>query len=235
MKRIGVLGGISSQATMDFEARVHRWAQRLAPQQWNDGYPPMVVWYHRGMPVRVDDASRPIMPMEVDPQLVEAAAWLGQVADFLVIPCNTAHIGLPEIAKASGRPVLSMIDVTLDEVARRGYRRLGVIGYNAASPMYLEPLKARGVQCETIDATAQERLNNGIRMVAEGRDGAADTATTLAIVDGLRGRGTDGVLLGCTEIPLLLREAAEVTDLINPAALLAEAAVRLAIGGQLVR
>ena len=73
MKRIGVLGGISPQATMDFEARVHRLCQRLVPQQWNTAYPPMVVWYHRRLPVRVDDANRPILPMEIDPQLVEAA------------------------------------------------------------------------------------------------------------------------------------------------------------------
>ena len=229
MKRIGVLGGISAQATMDFEARVHRWAQRLAPQQWNDGYPPMVVWYHRGMPVRIGADGQPIRPMEIDPRLAEAAAWLGRAADFLVIPCNTAHIGLPEIAKAAGCPVLSMIDVTLAEVARRGYTRVGVIGFSAASPLYLEPLKARGVQCEVIDATAQARLDAGIRVVAEGRDGAADTAATLAIVDGLRSRGTEGILLGCTEIPLLLRDAAEAGDLINPAALLAEAAVRAAV------
>ena len=50
MKRMGVLGGISPQATMDFEARVHRVSQRLVPQMWNSGYPPMVVWYHRRLP-----------------------------------------------------------------------------------------------------------------------------------------------------------------------------------------
>src|SRR6266508_1758504 len=54
MKRIGVLGGISPQATIDFEARVHRVCQQLVPQSWNRGYPPMVVWYHRRMPLRVD-------------------------------------------------------------------------------------------------------------------------------------------------------------------------------------
>ena len=230
MKRIGVLGGISAQATMDFEARVHRWAQRLAPQQWNDGYPPMVVWYHRGMPVRIGADGRPLLPMELDPGLADGAAWLGRAADFLVIPCNTAHIGLAEIAKAAGCPVLSMVDVTLDEVARRRCRRVGVTGFSAASPLYLEPLRARGVHCETVDATAQAHLDAGIRAVAEGRDDEPDTAATLAIVNGLRARPTDGVILGCTEIPLLLRDAAEAPDLINPAALLAEAAVRLAIG-----
>jgi aspartate racemase len=99
MKRIGVLGGISPQATMDFEARVHRISQQLIPQDFNRGYPPMVVWYHRRPPVRLDADGRAIMPMEVDPELVEAAAWLGKMADFLVIPCNAAHVGLDAIQK----------------------------------------------------------------------------------------------------------------------------------------
>src|SRR6185503_8748308 len=116
MKRIGVLGGMSPQATMDFEARVHRASQRLVPPDWNRGYPRMVVWYHRQLPVRLGEDGRAIVPMQLDPQVIEAAAWLGKAADFLVIPCNAAHIGLPEITNAAGCPVLSMIDVTLDEV-----------------------------------------------------------------------------------------------------------------------
>ena len=47
MKRMGILGGMSAQATMDVEDRVHRCAQHLLPQDWNRGYPPMVVWCHR--------------------------------------------------------------------------------------------------------------------------------------------------------------------------------------------
>ena len=51
MKTIGVLGGLGPQATMDFEARVHRVAQRLIPQDGNQGYPPLVVCYFRQPPV----------------------------------------------------------------------------------------------------------------------------------------------------------------------------------------
>jgi aspartate racemase len=230
MKRMGVLGGMSPQATMDFEARVHRASQRLVPQAWNHAYPPMVVWYHRQLPIRVDEHGRPTLPMQVDPQLVEAAAWLGKAADFLVIPCNTAHIGLREITEAAGCPVLSMIAVTLDDVVRRGVPRVGVLGFSGASPLYLDPLRRRGIHCETIDATAQARLDGAIRAVMEGRDDKADTEAALAAVGTLRARGVEGVVLGCTEIPLLLRDEDEAADLINPAALLAEAAVRLAIG-----
>jgi Asp/Glu/Hydantoin racemase len=120
MKRIGVLGGISAQATMDFEMRVHRASQRLIPQHCNEGYPPMVVWYHRRPPVRVHDDGRPYEPREVDPELVEAARWLGKVADFIVIPCNAAHVGAAVIRDAAGCPVLSMIDLVIDDVERQG-------------------------------------------------------------------------------------------------------------------
>jgi len=229
MKRIGVLGGISAQATMDFEARVHRVAQRLVPQQWNAGYPPMVVWYHRRLPVRVDDAGRPIVPMEIDPQLLDAAAWLGRGSDFLVVPCNAAHVGLPALTRAAGCPVLSMIDVTAAEAVRRGWRRVGVLGFNGTPSVYLEVFHRNGIACEAIDARAQAALDGGIRAVMEGRDGPAEGGAAVVAVEALRARAVDGIVLGCTEIPLLMREAAEAADLLNPAALLAEAAVRLAL------
>lgn len=228
MKRVGVLGGISAQATMDFEARVHRVAQRLLPQQWNAGYPTMVVYYHRRLPIRVDDDGRPLVPREIDPQLLETAAWLGRQVDFLVMPCNAAHVGVADLEKAAGCPVLSMIDVAVDEVARRGWQHVGVLGFAGAPAIYLDPLRERGVRCEVLDAQAQEPIDGGIRAVMEGREAEADTRAALDAVNTLRRRGVNGVVLGCTEIPLLLRDAADAPDLIHPAALLAEATVRLA-------
>lgn len=230
MKRIGVLGGMSPQATMDFEMRVHRLSQQLVPQDWNAGYPPMVVWYHRRLPVRVGEDGRPSVPMQIDPHLVQAAAWLGKGVDFIVIPCNTAHIGLAAIAEAAGCPVLSMIDVTVDEVGRRGWQRVGVLGFNGAPLPYVESLGRRGLRCETIDRTLQAPLDAGIQAVMEGRDGAAEVGAARAAVEALRAASVDGVVLGCTEIPLLLGDEAAAKDLVSPAALLAEAAVRLAIG-----
>jgi aspartate racemase len=228
---MGVLGGISPQATIDFEARVHRAAQRLIPARWNSGYPPMVTWYHRRPPVLLGDDDRPVLPMQLDPQLLDAAAWLGTVADFLVIPCNTAHLGLPAIRDAAGCPVVSMVEVTLDEVARRRCGRVGLLGFHGPAPFYLDPLVARGVACEVIDTASQMRIDAGIRAVMEGRDGKAETEAAREAVGALRARGADAVVLGCTEIPLLLGDESEAGDLVNPAALLAEAAVRFAISG----
>jgi aspartate racemase len=228
LKRMGVLGGMSAQATTDFEARVHRVSQRLLPQHHNGGYPPMIVWYHRHLPMRLGEDGRPLVPMQVDPRLLEAAAWLGKASDFLVIPCNSAHVGLAEIAQAAGCPVLSMIDVTLEEVARRAWRRVGVLGFHGAPPLYVAPLRRGGVDCAAIDAPLQARLDAAILAVMEGRDAVGEAATARAALATLRAQPVDGIVLGCTEIPLLLGDDGEATDLVNPAALLAEAAVRLA-------
>ena len=127
--------------------------------------------------VRIDADGRPVVPREIDPELVEAARWLGKAVEFIVIPCNAAHVGVHAIREAAGCPVLSMIDVTIDEVVRRRCRRIGVMGFAGAPAGYLEPMGQRGI--------------------------------------------------GCAEIPLLL-DRDDVTDLINPASLLAEAAVRYA-------
>jgi aspartate racemase len=229
MQRIGVLGGISPQATMDFEARVHRVAQHLIPQDWNRGYPRMVVWYHRQLPIRVDADGRPVAPREIDPGLLEGAAWLGKAADFIVVPCNSAHVGVRQIAAAAGCPVLSMVDVTLEEIARRRWQRVGVLGFGGAPGVYVEPLSERGVRWLAIDGALQERLDAAIRTLMEGRDGVLEHEVALAAVDVLRGQRVDGIVLGCTEIPLLLGPKGEASDSISPAALLAEAAVRRAL------
>jgi len=230
MKRMGVLGGMSAQATMDFEARVHRSAQRLIPQDWNRGYPPMVVWYLRALPILRGADGHPLEPRQVDPEVIVAAALLGKLVDFLVVPCNAAHVGLPQIRAASGRPVLSMIDVAIDDVVRRTCRRVGLLGAHGVPPPYLEALRQREIACERIDATLQGRLDAGIQAIMEGRETKEHTEAAREAVGVLRARAVDAVVLGCTEIPLLLREDSDAADLVSPAAVLAEAAVRFAIG-----
>ena len=69
-------------------------------------------------------------------------------------------------------------------------------------------------------------LDQAILRYMAGRTSVEETAVALRAVEELRDRGVDGIILGCTEIPLLLGAAAEAVDLINPAQLLAETAVR---------
>ena len=96
--------------------------------------------------------------------------------------------------------------------------------------MASKSLRAWGLRCETIDAARQAPLDAAILTLMEGREGPVERDAARVAVETVRGRGVDGVVLGCTEIPLLLGDEADTKDLLNPAALLAEAAVRLARG-----
>lgn len=228
MKTIGVLGGLGAQATMDFEARVHKVAQSLIPQRQNSGYPPMFVCYYRHPPILLNADFSPRLPVQPDPRLLEAAKRTGAGSDFLVVTSNGAHMIQAQIERAAGRKVLSMIDATLDEIRRRGWQKIGVLGFG--EPMvYTKPLGEMKIKSETVDGALLAKLDAAIMKVMEGRDDTESAATAHEAIKTLRARNVDGIILGCTEIPLLLGENAAEADLINPSQLLAEAAVKYSI------
>lgn len=225
MKTIGVIGGTGPQATMDFEARVHKISQALIPQERNSGYPPMVVYYIRHAPFILKEDFTPELPLRPDPRLLETAKALGTLADFLVITANAPHLFREQIEEASGRKVLSMIDTTLATIEHRQWRKVGVLGFG--NPVvYTHPLGKLNIACETVEEELRARLDDSIRKLMEGRNDSESKASAEAALDVLRARRVDGIILGCTEIPLLLEESAQAPDLLNPAQLLAEAAVR---------
>ena len=228
MKTIGVLGGLGPQATMDFEARVHRVAQRAIAPCGNQGYPPMVVYYCRFVPHAAPARGRPAAALRPHRDLLRAASQLGHLADFIVVTSNFVHVFRPEIEQAAGRRLLSMVDLTLAEVGRRAWRNVGVLGFG--DPLvYTEPLVAMGRRCETIDGDLRSRLDTAIGHVMEGRADDADAGVAREALAALRARGLDGIIVGCTEIPLLLSSTASESDLLDPLQLLAEAAVEQAL------
>ena len=89
-----------------------------------------------------------------------------------------------------------------------------------------------GISCETLSGETgglRDRLDQAIIALMAGRVSPETSALALQAVDELRTRGVDGIIPGCTEIPLLLGGAAQAPDLLNPIQLLAEAAVKFAM------
>ena len=124
-----------------------------------------------------------------------------------------------------------MIDTTVNEVQRQGLRRVGVLGLGVPA-IYLEPLGKLGIAYETLSVEAgglSDRLDSAIVAYMAGRTTAEDRALARKAVATLRARGVEAIILGCTEIQLLLGDDAQAPDLIDPLQLLAEAAVRFAI------
>lgn len=121
-----------------------------------------------------------------------------------------------------------MIEIVIDEVKRRHWRRVGVMGFREPV-VYTEPLAALQIAFETLEAGHAEAVDDSVIKVMEGRQDAACNAAAVTAIEALRAKQVDGIILGCTEIPLMIPEVANGSGLINPAQLLAEEAVRYAI------
>ena len=228
MRTIGVLGGLGPQATLDFEARVHTVSQEVLPAQANTGYPPMVVYYYRHSPFLMQHAQIPVLPLQADPRLLETAKKLGKCADFLVIPSNGVHQLQEALEHASGLPILSMIEVTLREVQRRGWKRVGMVTMGPPT-WYAARLEQLGVASAIISHELGERLNRAILSCQAGQETELDRAVAREAIRRLREQHVDGIIMGCSELPLLCPGESDAPDLLNPVQLLAEAAVKYAI------
>jgi len=108
---------------MNFEEHIHLASHQLIPPLFNSGYPPMIVYYHRNAPIQINSDLTPVFPLKPDPGLLDAAKRLGAMVNFLVIPSNGVHAIQKEIEEAAGRKVLSIIDSTIDEVKKRGWKK----------------------------------------------------------------------------------------------------------------
>ena len=230
MKTIGVIGGLGPQATMDFENLIHKASEKLIPQHENQGYPPMITWYLRHPPMKFKD-GHPQIPLEPHPHLLEVARSLGSQADFLVIPSNTPHLFLREIEEAAGCEVLSIVDLVIGECRKRSAKRVGVlaIGFALEHGLYQGRLVKENMSCEVISLEIATKLDKSIFAVMEGKSSPSDVSVATAAIQFLRDKNVDSIILGCSEVPLLIQQEENLKDLINPIQLLAEAAVRYAL------
>ena len=154
-------------------------------------------------------------------------------ADFLICPDNTIHQALPYVATHSPRPWLHIAEVVADAAAARGFRRLGITGtrYLVDSGVYPDALAARGI--EVVRPTAAER--DAIhRIIMDELVRGVFTAEAIAdlqrAMNRMKGEGCDAVVLGCTEIPLIMNDANSPLPTLDSTRLLARAALRASVG-----
>lgn len=153
-------------------------------------------------------------------------------ANFLVCPDNTIHQALPFVESRSPLPWLHIADVVAAEAARRRFHRLGLTGtrYLVESEVYPEKLTARGLEYVRPDAPEREAINRIIfDELVYGMFKPESVAVFQRVIGGLKDAGCDGVVLGCTEIPLIVNDSNSPLPTLDSTRLLARAALRRAM------
>lgn len=155
-------------------------------------------------------------------------------ADFLVCPDNTIHQAMPLVEPRSPLPWLHIAEVVAAEALARGFRRLGITGtrWMVDSEVYPEKLAARGLGY--LRPTAGERVEcNRIIMdeLVHGVFKPESVAYFQRVMARMKDEGCDAVILGCTEIPLIIDDSNAPLPTLDSTRLLARAALRRAVQG----
>lgn len=226
---IGVLGGMGPQATVDFMAEVIR----RTPASRDQDHLRVLVDSNPHVPDR--QAAMRGDSSAVRRVLRDMAEGLErQGAHFLVMPCNTAHAFIDDAIAATTIPFLSIIDVTVDAVraSAADAERVGLLATDACIEAGTYQNVAAGARLEIVvpDPSDQAECMELISAVKAGDTAPAVRSRMAALAARLVDRGTDALIAGCTEIPLILEADAVSVPLVSSTDVLAERAVAVALG-----
>jgi aspartate racemase len=153
-------------------------------------------------------------------------------ADFLICPDNTVHQALPYIRERSPLPWLHIAEVVAAEAAHRRFRKLALTGtkYLVESEVYPEKLSAREIAYVRPNAAEREEVNRIIfEELVYGIFTPEQVAYFQLVITRLKGEGCDAVVLGCTEIPLIMNDENSPLPTLDSTRLLARAALKRAV------
>jgi aspartate racemase len=153
-------------------------------------------------------------------------------ADFLICPDNTIHQAMHLVLPRSPLPFLHIAEVVADEAVRRGFKRLGLTGtrWLVDSEVYPEKLSARGLACVRPSAAERDEIGRIImdELVA-GVFTPEAVASFQGVMERMKEQGCEAVVLGCTEIPLIMDDTNSPLPTLDSTRLLAQAALRRAV------
>lgn len=164
--------------------------------------------------------------------LSSAAKLAASGADFLICPDNTIHQAMHLVLPRSPRPWLHIADIVADEAARRGHRRLGLTGtrWLVESDVYPDSLSRRGLEHRRPRPDERAEIDRIIMdELVRGMFSPDAVRSFQRIMSRLQQEGCDAVILGCTEIPLIMNDANSPLPTLDSTRLLARAALARAV------
>lgn len=228
-KTVGILGGMGPEATVDLFAKIIA----ATPAAIDQEHLRIIVDNNAKIP----DRTAAVLSGGVDPTpMLQATARNLELAgaDFIVMPCNSAHLFFDRIVEAVRIPVLHIADEAVAEVLRR-FPQVQAVGVLAATGtirllLYHDRLEARGIGAVLPSAADQEVVQSVIFGVKAGDKGSATQERIRGVAERLAAQGAQILLTACTELPLVLRDGDVSVPVVDPTQALAEAAVRFARG-----
>ncbi len=229
MKVIGLIGGMSWNSTLEY----YRIINELVAQRLGGFHSARLILYSLDFD-EIERAQCEARWEDAAHILAEASKALKRAgADFVVICTNTMHKVADIVAEKAGLPLVHIVDATGNAISERGLHRIGLLGtgFVMKEPFYQERLRKRfGIEVlvpgEDDMATIHRIIYDEL---CKGRVKTSSRRICANVISRLVSKGAEGVVLGCTELPLLIRSSDVDVPVFDTTWLHAEAAVNLAL------
>lgn len=230
MKTVGIIGGLGPETTNKFCLEIINFCLKNNKNQ----RPPMLIW-NVPMLIKVerDLITKNIGEEKFLPFLVNAARILEQAgSNFLVMPCNTAHIFIKEIRDSINIPVLSIIEETILTIKEQRISQVGLLATSATirNNLFTNKFKQIGIKQVTPDKKDQHQLDQIIHRLVLGKRDIKDKVWIDGIITKMAKEGITKVILACTDLQLLIKKHPQVA-ILDTMQILAKATTRAILEG----
>jgi aspartate racemase len=224
---IGILGGMGPLATADLFRRI----VEKTPAKRDQDHPRVIIYNNPKIP----DRTAFILGRGEDPrpELIASARKLEECgADFIIMPCNTAHYFAGDIQRAIRIPLVSMIEETAESIQKMGLRTVGLLATTGTilGGVYQSALKKRNIKLILPSEEEQELVMEAIYRGIKAGNLKLGRELLLKVAKKLEKRGVEGIIAGCTEVSIVLKSKDLHVPLIDPMEVIAEKAVKIAMG-----
>ncbi|MFW5912101.1 MAG: aspartate/glutamate racemase family protein [Candidatus Hadarchaeota archaeon] len=215
MKKIGILGGLSPESTIEYYRILNAEPRK---NQDNEDYPEIIIYsVNLAEFGRIMESGTEAEAIDFLSKGINSLAQAG--ANFGLIASNTPHKFFDEVKSRSPIPLISIIEATAEVAEAENYRRMGILGtkYTMEDGLYDEELIERDI--ETFIPEPKERKYVHEKIVKELTRGKILEETKRKIIEIIdkmeREKNIDSVILACTELPLLLNQSDLALPLLN--------------------
>ena len=227
-KKIGIIGGLSPESTVAY----YQYITREYTERFGDyGYPEIIIYSVRFQDY-VDWGNEGRWSEIAQDMIKVARALESAGADFGIIATNTMHIAFDEVQAAVEMPFVHLIDATAEAIKGKGFSDVGLLGtkFTMNMPFYRDRLADNGINALVPNESDQGEVNRVIYDELVKGDIVDESRKRFAeIISKLKGQGAEGVILGCTEIPLLISQEHSSLPLFDTTAIHAQKALEYAV------
>jgi aspartate racemase len=230
MKKIGIIGGMSPESTIAYYQYItHSYTQRFGDYSY-----PEVLIYSVSFQDYVDWPAQDRWDLVAQGLSTAAGTLEAAGAGVIAIATNTMHRVYDQVQASVKVPVISVLDVVADAIQSAELQTVGLLGtrYTMEGPLYPDALSRCGIHVLTPGDEERAFINHAIYTeLVNGHILPETRAHFLEIIANLAGRGAQGIILGCTEIPLLVHPDDTPLPLFDTTILHAGALLNFAITG----